>query len=95
MPWGSTRDAGEVLVEAHIVARLLGMRLLTLDASVIVVPAQRNGRAAGEMFAPRAIGTGLAAAERLLGDGAASLAASRSERRGQAPDRVAAHALTK
>jgi hypothetical protein len=74
----STRDADERLVEARIVARLLGIRLLTIDASVIVVPAQPNGRPAGEMFAPHSIGTELAAAERLLGDGAASLAASRS-----------------
>jgi len=95
MSWGSTRDADKLLVEGRIVARLLGIRLLTIDASVIVVPAQLSGRAAGEMFAPRAIGTGLAAAERLLGDGAASLAASRSRRRRQAPDRVTAHALTK
>jgi hypothetical protein len=65
----STRDADELLVEARIVARLLGIRLLTIDASVIVVPAQLNGRAAGDMSAPRAIGAGLAAAERLLGDG--------------------------
>jgi hypothetical protein len=91
---GSTRDAGELLVEARIVARLLGIRLLTIDASVIVVPARLNGRAAGEMVAPHAIGTGLAAAERLLGDGAASLAASRYRRRRQTPDRVATHALT-
>jgi hypothetical protein len=95
MSWRSTRDAGELLVEAHIVARLLGIRLLTLDASVIVVPAPPNGRAAGEMFAPHAIGTGLAAAERLLGDGATSLAASRSRRRTQAAGRVSARAVTK
>jgi hypothetical protein len=68
MSWRSTRDA-ELLLKAHIVARLLGIRLLTLDASVIVVPARPNGRA-GEMFTPRPIGTRLAAAERLLGDGA-------------------------
>jgi hypothetical protein len=73
MSWRSTRDADELLVEAHIVARLLGIRLLTLDARVTVVPAELNGRAG----APRAIGTGLAAAERLLGDGTASLSASR------------------
>jgi hypothetical protein len=91
----STRDADELLVEARIVARLLGIRLLTIDASVIVVPAQLNGRAAGDMSAPRAIGAGLAAAERLLGDGAARLAASRDRRRRQAPDRLAAQALTK
>jgi hypothetical protein len=95
MAWGSTRDADELLVEARIVARLLGIRLLTIDASVIVAPAQLHGRAAGELSAPGAIGPGLAAAERLLGDGAASLAASRDRRRRQAPDRVAAHALTK
>jgi hypothetical protein len=82
MSWGSTLDADELLVEARIVARLLGIRLLTIDASVIVVPAQLNGRTGGEMLAPRAIGTGLAAAERLLGDAAASLAASRYRRRG-------------
>jgi hypothetical protein len=74
----SIRDADERLVEARIVARLLGIRLLTIDASVIVAPAQLNGRPATGMFAPHAIGRELAAAERLLGDGAASLAASRS-----------------
>jgi hypothetical protein len=78
MSRASTRHADELLVEARVVARLLGIRLLTIDASVIVVPAQLNGRPAREMFAPRTIGTRLNAAERLLDDGAASLAASRS-----------------
>jgi hypothetical protein len=87
--WRSTRDGGELLIDAHIVARLLGIRLLTLDAGVIVVPAPPHGRAAREVSAPRAIGTELAEAERLLGDGATSLAASRSRRRGHAAGRVA------
>jgi hypothetical protein len=96
MAWGSTRDADERLVEARVVARLLGIRLLTLEASVIVVPAALNGRAAGQTFAPRAVGTRLGAAERLLDDAAASLAAAaRAGRRGPAADLVAAHALTK
>jgi hypothetical protein len=84
---GHDRDAEELFVEARIVARLLGIRLLTIDASVVVVPAQPNGRTAGE---PHAIGTGLATAERLLGDGAASLAASRQRARRRAPTTLAA-----
>jgi ribulose 1,5-bisphosphate synthetase/thiazole synthase len=93
MSSGSTRDARELLVEARVVARLLGIRLLTLDASVIVVPAPPSGRLAGKMLAPRPIGTRLAVAERLLGDGATGLAASRSRRR-QAADRAVTRALT-
>jgi hypothetical protein len=95
MSRGSTPQADDLVVEVRVVARLLGIRLLTIDAGVVVVPAQLNGRSAGEMFAPRAIGRGLAAAERLLDDGAASLAASRSRWRQQAPNRVQPRALTK
>jgi hypothetical protein len=79
-----------ILVEASVVARLLRIRLLVIDASLIIAPAQVEGRtraatyAADEPLAPvtprtraRAIGAGLAAAERCLSEGAASLARSR------------------
>jgi hypothetical protein len=80
-----------LLVEASVVARLLRIRLLVIDASLIVAPARVKGRtraavyAADEPVAPdtprtraRAIGAGLAAAERCLSEGAASLARSRT-----------------
>lgn len=60
-------------VEASIVARLFRIRLLTIDASLIVLPAQPNGRSPTQ-----AIGVGLAAAERFLDEGADDLAASRA-----------------
>jgi hypothetical protein len=71
-----------LVVEASIVARLLRVRLLAVDASLIVVPAQVKGRprahAALAPVTPRAIGGGLATAERFLDEGAASLSASRA-----------------
>ena len=61
-----------LLVEASLVARLLRIRLLAIDARLIVTPAQiaaRSGVASTtERTWPRAVGTRLAAAERLLGD---------------------------
>ena len=76
-----------LLVEASVVARLLRVRLLVIDARLIVTPAQVKDRARVAAVAadepraartrPRAIGAGLAAAERCLTAGAASLARSR------------------
>lgn len=90
VPDGARQLSEGLLVEASVVARLLRIRLLVVDASVIVAPAQVNARerptagAADEPLAPvtprtpsRAIGAGLAAAERCLNEGAASLARSR------------------
>jgi hypothetical protein len=83
------------MVEASVLARLFGMRLLTLDANVIVsrtqvmrlspVPYDAPVRSSGEAApAPpersRAIGARLADAERLIDEGAATLAASQSTR---------------
>src|SRR3954468_1122851 len=71
VPGGGGQLSEGLLVEASVVARLFRVRLLAIDASLVVVPAQVRGRS-------RPIGAGLAAAERLLGEGDASLAASRA-----------------
>jgi hypothetical protein len=90
-PDGAQRLSEGLVVEASVVARLLRIRLLVIDASLIVAPAHVRGRTraatytADERLAPdtprtraRAIGAGLAAAERCLSEGAASLARSRT-----------------
>jgi hypothetical protein len=77
VPDGARQLSDGFLIEASVVARLFRIRLLTLDASLVVVPAQAKG-ATRVAAAPRAIGGGLAAAERFLDEGAASLAASRA-----------------
>jgi hypothetical protein len=62
-----------LLVEASIVARLLRVRLLAIDAKLIVTPAhvQRRTRTRVTLRTrDRRIGTGLAAAERMLDEGA-------------------------
>ena len=62
-----------LLVEASIVARLLRIRLLAIDARLIVAPAhvQRRTRTpVTPRTRGRRIGTGLAAAERMLDEGA-------------------------
>ena len=63
-------------------ARLLGLRLLTLDAGVMVSPA-RSPRSAG---VPRA-GVSLAEARRALDEGAAALAAGRAPSGSRTPSR--------
>jgi hypothetical protein len=71
-----------VVVDASIVARLLGIRLLRIDAVLTLSPARIVAPAAS----PRArraqdgrpIGAGLALARRHIDEGAASLVASRS-----------------
>ena len=68
-----------LVVEASIVARLFRFRLLAIDAGLVVSPARVAARspAVAPRTRPRAIGGGLAAAERCLDEGAAHLAASR------------------
>jgi hypothetical protein len=64
-----------LLVEATIVARLLRIRLLAIDARLIVAPAhvQRRTRdPVAQRTSDRRIGTRLAAAERMLHEGAAA-----------------------
>jgi hypothetical protein len=82
------------LVEASIAARLLGMRILTLDATVALVPADVTAatpvvqdRAAHEpprssgnsRGHPGSVGQGLAGAVRNLDEGARLLAAVRHD----------------
>jgi hypothetical protein len=78
---GGQRLSEGLVVEASVVARLFRMRLLEVDASLVVAPAQVEGQsrtAHGRSDAGgRAIGAGLAAAEDYLSEGAASLARSR------------------
>ena len=65
-----------LLVEASIVARLLRIRLLAIDARLIVAPAhvQRRTRTPVTLRTRgRRIGTGLDAAERMLDEGAAGV----------------------
>ena len=59
-------------------ARLLGLRLLGVEAAVVVAPAEmREAAVPAPRLRPRPIGAGLAAAERCIDEGAAVLAASR------------------
>ena len=65
-----------LLVEASVVARLLRIRLLAIDARLIVAPARVQRRTRTPVTArtrSRRIGTGLAAAERMLDEGAAGV----------------------
>jgi hypothetical protein len=68
------------LVEASIVARLFRIRLLAIDARLIVVPAHVQRPTPTPTPTPvtlrtrgRRIGTGLAAAERMLDEGASGV----------------------
>jgi hypothetical protein len=74
------RTADGLVVEASVVARLLRIRLLAIDARVVVSPARVTGR---RRAGP--IGVRLATAERLIDEGAASLAASRALARSPLP----------
>ena len=86
VPDGARQLSKGLCVEASVVARLLRIRLLVIDASVVVAPADVKGRerpatpAANEPLAPvapqtrsRPIGERLAAAERYLSEGATRL----------------------
>jgi len=69
-----------LVVQASVVARLFRVHLLAIDASVVISPAHVHGRAAAARpnTQRRAIGAGLVAAERLIDEGASSLASSRA-----------------
>ena len=70
------------LLEASIVARLLRIRLLAIDARLIVAPAhvQRRTQTPVTLRARgRRIGTGLAAAERMLDEGTAGVRRARAD----------------
>jgi hypothetical protein len=89
---GGARGAPDgLIVEASVLARLFGIRLLTLDANVVLSRAPRPGqwpvaydppvRSSGAAAPPlpersRVIGARLAEAERLIDEGQAILAAS-------------------
>lgn len=94
-PDGKRRLSEGFLVEASVLARLLGIRLLRLEANVIVSPAALRRAAPIDYDAPvrssveapalpparsAAIGGRLANAERIIDEGAASLAAARATR---------------
>jgi hypothetical protein len=68
-----------LVLEASIVARLFKVRLLAVDARLVISPAQVQGRTPAVMprTRQRTIGARLVAAERFMAEGRASLAASR------------------
>ena len=84
-----SRRSDGVLVEASILARLLGIKLLTLDATVLVVPADLDAPSPAPLPAPPPrrppAGTGLAHAVRSLIEGAELLAEARRDHRGPTP----------
>jgi hypothetical protein len=49
-PTGARRSSDGILIEASILARVLGLRLLTLDATITLVPA--------EMTTPSSVASG-------------------------------------
>ena len=79
-----------VVVEASVLGRVFGVRLLRLEATVVLSPAELVETAARPRAAPvpvratsvvrRGIGTGLADAARYIDEGAATLAAARNGR---------------
>jgi hypothetical protein len=91
LPDPRRRPSDGVLIKASILARLLGIRLLKLDATVVVVPAQvaapssapQDRRPVASRGAaparPVAIGGGLAAAVRSIDEGAEILAEARRD----------------
>jgi hypothetical protein len=76
-----TRLSGGALVEASILARVLGLRLLTLDATVAIVPADvaRPSEPPPRPTSSRspAVGRGLADAVQSINEGAKLLADAR------------------
>ena len=80
-----------LIVDASVLARLFGIRLLRLDAQVILSPEHvaRPSRVRADGTVPsrlgrrprasaRSLGAGLADAERLIAEGAATLAGSQA-----------------
>ena len=80
VPDGEGALSDGLVVEASVVARVFRVRLLEVDASLVVSPANVKGRtpAMPSRTRRRTVGAGLVAAERVLDEGAASLAASRA-----------------
>ena len=89
IPDGTRRLSDGLVIDASVVARLFRIRLLTLDASVIVSQAKLKvpragdvpGRGisiqpAGQRGRSGRIGAGLAGAEQAINEGAVTLAAS-------------------
>lgn len=70
VPDGDGRLSEGLLVEGRLVARLLGLRLLTVDARLVLTPARPAPPAAPDARPPehRPVGVRLAAAQRLLED---------------------------
>jgi hypothetical protein len=69
-----------LVVEASVVARVFRIRLLAVDARVVISPAHVHGQspAVPPRTQRRAIGARLVAAARFIDEGASSLAASRA-----------------
>jgi hypothetical protein len=70
-PATDSRLSDGVVVQTHLVARLLGLRILRVDGVVHVAPARLEALDAG-VPAPKesqALGSGLVRASRLLDDG--------------------------
>lgn len=93
IPDGTRQLSDGLVIDASVVARLLRVRLLTLDVSVIVSPAEMKVPRAGHVPSraisiqparprgrPGLIGAGLAGAEQAIKEGAVALAASRHAR---------------
>jgi hypothetical protein len=72
-----------VLVEASILARLLGLRLLRLEATLVLIPADVTTRSAGPPRTARwaSRGRGLPDAVREIDEGAKLLEQARNSRR--------------
>lgn len=70
-----------VLVEASVLARVLGVRLLTLEATVVLAPAEiaahPAARPSGRRQPPSGVGRGLAEAARTIEQGSEVLAEAR------------------
>jgi hypothetical protein len=91
IPDGGGRLSEGLVVEASIVARLFRLRVLAVDASLVISPARAKSRPpVAARTRSRAIGGGLAAAERCIDEGAASLTASRAIGRAARGPRTAA-----
>ena len=76
-----TRRSDGVLVEGSILARLLGIKLLTLDATIVVVPADVAAPSPAPPPRRPAAGTGLASAVKSINEGAELLAEVRRDDR--------------